>query len=66
MKKKIHWHPDWKLHKIESLQLQLDFEEIIDDDKALITRLKSDIRDLKLKILLDENIKEEDEKEYFD
>jgi hypothetical protein len=66
MKKKIHWHPDWKLHKIESLQLQLDFEEVIDDDKALITRLKSDIRDLKLKILLDENIKEEDEKEYFD
>ena len=57
---------NWNLHKIESLQLQLDFEEIIDDDKALITRLKSDIRDLKLKILLDENIKEEDEKEYFD
>ena len=66
MKKKIHSHPNWKLHKIESLQLQLDFEEIIDDDKALIKRLKSDIRDLKLKILLDENIKEEDEKEYFD
>lgn len=64
--KKKNWHPDWKLHKIESLQLQLDFEEIIDDDKALIIRLKSDIRDLKLKILLDENIKEEDEKEYFD
>lgn len=57
---------NWNLHKIESLQLQLDFEEIIDDDKVLITRLKSDIRDLKLKILLDENIKEEDEKEYFD
>ena len=64
--KKKNWHPDWKLHKIESLQLQLDFEEIIDDDKALIKRLKTDIRDLKLKILLDENIKEEDEKEYFD
>ena len=65
--KKKNWHPDWKLHKIESLQLQLDFEEIIDDDKVLIKRLKADIRDLKLKILLDENIKEEeDEKEYFD
>jgi hypothetical protein len=64
--KKKNWHPNWHLHKIESLQLQLDFEEVIDDDKALITRLKSDIRDLKLKILLDENIKEEDEKEYFD
>lgn len=66
MKKKIHSYPNWELHKIESLQLQLDFEEIIDDDKALIKRLKTDIRDLKLKILLDENIKEEDEKEYFD
>lgn len=64
--KKKNWHPDWKLYKIESLQLQLDFEEIIDDDKVLIKRLKADIRDLKLKILLDENIKEEDEKEYFD
>jgi hypothetical protein len=60
------WHPNWKLHKIESLQLQLDFEEIIDDDIARINRLKSDIRDLKLEILFDENIKEEDEKEYFD
>jgi len=65
--KKKNWHPNWKLDKIESLQLQLDFEEIINDDKALIIRLRSDIRDLKLKILLDENIKEEeDEKEYFD
>jgi hypothetical protein len=64
--KKKNWHPNWHLYKIESLQLQLDFEEIINDDKRLIERLKSDIRDLKLKILLDENIKEEDEKEYFD
>jgi hypothetical protein len=64
--KSKNWHPNWHLHKIESLQLQLDFEEIIDDDKKKIAELKSDIRDLKLKILLDENIKEEDEKEYFD
>ena len=64
--KKKNWHPNWKLDKIESLQLQLDFEEIINDDKKLISRLKSDIRDLKLKILLDENIKDETEPEYFD
>lgn len=65
--KNKNWHPDWKLHKIESLQLQLDFEEIIDDDKRKIAELKSEIRELKLKILLDENIKEDDEElEYFD
>lgn len=51
--------------KIESLQLQLQFEEILDDDKELIARLKSDILDRKLRILFDEEIEEDDEKEYF-
>jgi len=62
--KKKNWHPNWKLDKIESLQLQLDFEEILDDDKRKIAELKSQIRELKLNIIL--NKKEEDEKEYFD
>ena len=52
--------------KLESLQLQLDFEEIINDDKKKIEKLKSDIRDLKLTIILNKEIKEEDDKEYFD
>ena len=51
--------------KIESLQLQLDFEEIIDDDKKLIGRLREEIRDLKLKIILNKE-DGEDDKEYFD
>jgi hypothetical protein len=66
MKKKIHWHPDWKLHKIESLQLQLDFEEIIDDDKRKIAELKSQIRELKLNIILNKEEDDEEELEYFD
>ena len=52
--------------KLESLQLQLDFEEIMNDDQKTIQRLTEDIRDLKLRFLLNEIIKEEDEKEYFD
>lgn len=51
--------------KLESLQLQLDFEEIINDDKKKIEKLKSDIRDLKLTIILNEKIKDERDKEYF-
>lgn len=52
--------------KLESLQLQLDFEEIMNDDKKKIEKLKSDIRDLKLTIILNQEIKDEQEAEYFD
>jgi hypothetical protein len=64
--KKKNWHPNWHLYKIESLQLQLDFEEIIDDDKRKIADLKSQIRELKLNIILNKNEDDEEELEYFD
>jgi hypothetical protein len=64
--KKKNWHPNWHLHKIESLQLQLDFEEVIDDDKRKIAELKSQIRELKLNIILNKEEDDEEELEYFD
>ena len=64
--KSKNWHPNWHLHKIESLQLQLDFEEIIDDDKKKIAELKSQIRELKLNIILNKEEDDEEELEYFD
>jgi len=51
--------------KMESLQLQLDFEEIINDDKKTIQRLRKEIRDLKIKIILNRENGDND-KEYFD
>ena len=50
---------------MESLQLQLDFEEIINDDKKTIQRLRKEIRDLKIKIILNRENGDND-KEYFD
>jgi hypothetical protein len=64
--KKKNWHPNWKIDRIESLQLQLDFEEIIDDDKRKIAELKSQIRELKLNIILNKEEDDEEEPEYFD
>lgn len=53
-------------NKLESLILQLDFEEIMNDDEKKIQKLKSEIRDLKLTIILNQEIKDEPEIDYFE
>jgi hypothetical protein len=51
---------------LKTLEYLLQFEEICDDDKQKIAELKSQIRELKLNIILNKEEKDDEELEYFD